>query len=62
MCDIVEVLFMYIPNWFLIPELKSKLIEIDTLRDSLCKQVDNLHNQFVKYLPTEPGKQVFFLI
>lgn len=46
-------------NYFVrlvVTELKTKLVEIDTLRESLCKQVDNLYEQFAEYLPTEACK------
>ncbi|XP_065226191.1 ceramide transfer protein [Planococcus citri] len=38
-------------------ELKSKLTEIDTLKDSLCRQVDNLQQHFEKrFVPSNDGK------
>lgn len=46
-------------NYFVrlvVTELKTKLVEIDTLRESLCKQVDNLYEQFAEYLPSEACK------
>lgn len=46
---------MRLSNTFFFLELKSKLIEIDTLRESLCRQVDHLQQQFEKQIPPKTG-------